>query len=392
MQLKNKKVFIRSYGCKVNQYETQLITDFCLEHNNTITQNINEAEAIIINSCTVTENADKECEYFIRKASKLPNKPQIILTGCFKTDKYPYVQTIKKEALFQNPSKQVIKNFANKSRAFVKIQDGCESFCSYCIVPYVRNKQWSKPAETALSEIKNLVSAGHAEIVLTGIHVGKYAYGLDKLLNEIIKINLPFRVRLSSIEVNEISEEIIQVFKNYSSKLCCHFHIPLQSASDKVLSAMRRNYTRSFYEQVINKLKNEIPNLALTTDVIVGFPQETEKDFEETFNFTRDTGFSDMHVFRYSDRAGTKAFEMDGKISAETIKERSKKLLTLKETLKNSYAEKFLGKKLNAVMIGENEVITENYLSLPVSFKQPETPIFKVTVVKENGLFTAQLF
>ncbi|MCL2389090.1 MAG: MiaB/RimO family radical SAM methylthiotransferase, partial [Elusimicrobia bacterium] len=356
--LSNKKIFIQSYGCKVNQYETRLIGDFVIAGGNAITADIYEADIIIINSCTVTENADKECEYFIRKHSKMPHNPKIILTGCLAQtlppEKYPQIQIIKnKETLFLEPDRQVVKNSAGKSRAFVKIQDGCESFCSYCIVPYVRIKNWSKPIETVIDEISGLSAKGHAEIVLTGIHVGKYLYGLDNLFNEIVRANLPLRVRLSSIEVTEITNEIIEIFKNNPAQLCRHVHVPLQSGSDKILKQMGRGYSRFFYKKTIEKLRSQMPDIAITTDIITGFPGESEYDFNDTFSFIKEgVTPSDMHVFRYSNRSGTKASLMPDKIDAKIIDSRMKKLFELKGILKNNYERKFLCKRLQAVMIG----------------------------------------
>ncbi|MDR2772141.1 MAG: MiaB/RimO family radical SAM methylthiotransferase [Elusimicrobiota bacterium] len=365
-----KKYFIYTFGCKVNKYESQLIAQKLNRNGFAASKNLENADIIIFNSCCVTNDADKECEYFIRKALKLDPFPKIILTGCLAKYKYSHLKTAfpqieiipDKNSLYDNPQ-QTINNFDNRSRAFLKIQDGCDSFCSYCIIPYVRNSLWSKPIETVLSEIETLVDKNYFEIVLTGIHIGKFNGGLWSLLKRIVEIPRNFRVRLSSVELNEIDENLVGLIKDNPDKICSHLHIPLQSGSDKILSLMNRKYRAKDYEKKINELSRLMTNICLSADIIVGFPQETSSLHKETLNFLSNNPFSRLHVFRYSDRNGTKASTLDNKVSIEEIKKRSKEVLLIDEQKRKIFLAQNIGKKRQAVCIGANKVLTDNYIS-----------------------------
>jgi threonylcarbamoyladenosine tRNA methylthiotransferase MtaB len=363
------KFFIYTFGCKVNRYETQLIVQKLKAQNFICAPTPKEADLIIFNSCSVTSQADKECLRFIRKSLKLSHHPKIILTGCMANnlpnDVLDEVEIIKdKSSLFSDPIKQTIENFDGRSRAFVKIQDGCDSFCSYCIVPYVRNVLWSKPKDLVLSEIKNLVLKGFSEIVLTGIHIGKYEWGLSSLLSDIIDLDLNFRVRLSSIELNEIDEDLLNLMIKNPQKICAHLHIPLQSASDKILKLMNRKYSAADYERKILELSKSMPQLCISTDIITGFPQETLDDHQLTLDFIADSPIARLHVFRYSDREQTAASKFPNKVDPQEIKRRSKTLMVLDALKRKEFLVKNIGKVRGAVYIGGGKALSDNYITI----------------------------
>ena len=238
-----KNLFIYTFGCKINQYESQLIKQKYIDNGYTFVDNINSADTVIVNSCSVTAYADKECNQLIKKL--VSKNKKILLTGCYAKvfkeqilKEFPDITIILKEEILKE-IKQEIKTFDNHSRAFVKIQDGCNSFCSYCIVPYARNILWSKPVNDVIEEINHLLDMGYLEIVLTGIHIGKYDKGVDFLLSEIFKnIKREFRIRLSSVEMHEITDNLKEIIKNEPVRMVRHLHIPLQSGCDKILKDM----------------------------------------------------------------------------------------------------------------------------------------------------------
>ncbi|MDR1695110.1 MAG: MiaB/RimO family radical SAM methylthiotransferase [Endomicrobium sp.] len=383
-----KKYYIYTFGCKVNQYETRLISEKFKKDNFEPAQNPEEADIVIFNSCTVTAEADKECEYYLRKTLKLGSRPEIILTGCMaknKTprlrDSFPEVKIVEnKDELYAAPEKQSVKTFEGRSRAFLKIQDGCDSFCSYCIVPFVRNRLWSKPESEVLSEIENFVKSGYPEIVLTGIHVGKYGGGITKLIKKIIEIPLEFRVRVSSIELNEIDGGLISLMKDNPEKICRHLHIPLQSGSDEILAKMNRRYTTGDFARKTDKILTELPDSAVTTDIITGFPGETEKHHGETCDFVKRTSFSRFHIFRYSDRSGTKASQFPDKVKTEEIKKRSDDLFRIDKTKRKTFLSRHAGTKRKAVYAGKNKALTDNYITVRIPEKQ--SGIFEVKITE----------
>ena len=379
------KLFIYTFGCKINQYESQIIREkYCL-NNFTYVDKFEQADVIIINSCSVTAHADKQCEQIIKKFHINNEKAKIILTGCFAKvskekilQKFPFVEILMKEEILKN-AEQKINNFDNHSRAFIKIQDGCNSFCSYCIVPYARNIMWSKPIEKIIEEINNLTDIGYSEIVLTGIHIGKYDKGISFLLSQIYKnINKNFRIRLSSIEVNEITDELIKIMKNEKDRFCHHLHIPLQSASDKVLKDMNRKYLSKDFLDKMNMLKQNFPDISITTDVICGFPTETDNDFDITYNFLKDNEFARLHVFPFSPRQGTKAFYLKQVYKNGQAKTRTDKLLQLSKDLEQNYFNRFLHTKRKAVSLRGNKALTDNYITIE-------------NVKKQKGIFDIEI-
>jgi threonylcarbamoyladenosine tRNA methylthiotransferase MtaB len=382
-----KTYYIHTFGCKVNQYESQLILENFKKNNFERVLKPEEANIIVLNSCTVTAKADKECHYFIRKFSKLLNKPKIMLTGCLAKNKnihlkemFPNIEIVTdKTTLFNDAKKQSVCGLDKHSRAFLKIQDGCNSFCSYCIVPYVRNVLWSKPKKKVISEITNLAENGYNEIVLTGIHVGKYEEGLSSLIRKIIQIDLNFRIRISSIELNEIDDDLIKLMNGNSDKICHHLHIPLQSGSQEILKQMNRKYTTKNFEEKITQIFKKLPDLSLTTDIITGFPGETDVNHKETCEFVKKLPFSGFHIFSYSDRQGTKACELKNKVPAIEIKNRSKDLFKIDLDKKRKFLNRNLGTKRKAVKIGLDKALTDNYITV------------KTDVSKNSGIFEIEI-
>lgn len=381
---------IYTLGCKVNTYESNVMSDI-LKNNNYV-ETSNNADVAIINTCTVTNTADNKSLKTIRHAIKENPNAIILVCGClsqnkvdiineidgvniiigniFKTKIIEYIERFKKEkkqiidihninnTVFETMS---LNNF-NKTRAFVKIQDGCNNFCTYCVIPYTRGNVRSKPKEEVIDEIKKLIHNGHKEIVLTGIHTGNYGsefdnYDFANLLEDLVKIDGLERLRISSIEITELNDRVLKVIED-NSILVDHMHIPLQSGSDEVLKRMNRKYDKNYFINKINKIRTIRPNISITTDVIVGFPGETEKEFLETIDTIKKVRFTKLHVFPYSKRDKTKAATLPNQVDQNTKKERVKILLNLSKELEIEYMNKYI----NSEIIFIPEVRKDNYL------------------------------
>ena len=330
------KVGICSLGCKVNIYESELVTNILKNNNYEIVDFEDIADIYIINTCSVTNESDKKSRKMINRAKKNNPNAIIIVMGCYSQvnaedidvdivlgnkDKSKIVDIIeeykktkeKKKIIYDLTKvefeKMEINNFDNHTRAFVKIQDGCNAFCSYCIIPYVRGRVRSKAPEDVINEVTTLVEKGYKEIVLTGIHTGRYGIdintSLEELLNRLVKIPNIYRIRLSSIEINEITPGIKKLLKE-NRVMAKHLHIPLQSGSNKILKLMNRRYNKEEFLSMVEDLKT-IEDISLTTDLIVGFPKETEEEFNETIDTLNKIGFTKIHTFPYSKRKGTPA-------------------------------------------------------------------------------------
>lgn len=378
------RYYIINLGCKVNAYESKVMSDL-LSNAGYLKGSIDDADIYIINTCFVTNVAEHKSFQMIRKA--INKKPKIVIVcGCLtqikseevskipgvdivignkdKTKIVDYIKQNKKitkiydisNAEFENMS---LNNF-DKTRAFVKIQDGCNNFCSYCIIPYTRGGLRSKKKEDIINEIKSLINYGHKEIVLTGIHTGNYGdetYSFADLLNDIVKIEGIKRLRISSIEITEINDRVIDVIKN-NEVLVDHMHIPLQAGSDTILSLMNRKYDTAYFINKINKLRSVRPNMSITTDVIVGFPGETDSLFNETVETIKQIKFAKLHVFPYSLREGTKASLMENQVSDIIKKQRVNVLLNLSKELELEYMNKFVGSQITFIP----EVYKDGYL------------------------------
>ena len=377
------KYYIINLGCKVNAYESKVMSDL-LTNAGYIKGSIDDADYYIVNTCFVTNEAEKKSLQAIRKVIKKDHK-KIIVVGCMPQVKPEVLKDLDIDVILGNKDKSKIVEYIksndkitkiydlsnttfedmqlnnfDKTRAFVKIQDGCNNFCSYCINPYTRGNVRSKDKDLVLCEIKSLIKNGHKEIVLTGIHTGNYGYSnydFASLLKDIVKIDGLIRLRISSIEITEINDDVISVIKD-NNILVDHMHIPLQSGSDTILELMNRKYDKKYFIEKINKLRIIRPNISITTDVIVGFPGETEELFNETIDTIKKVNFSKLHVFPYSKREGTKASVMDNQVDDKVKKERVHILLELSRKLEIDYMNKFLNTKVTFIP----EVYKDGYL------------------------------
>lgn len=377
---------IYTLGCKVNTYESNVIEEQLIKEGYKKVKQNEHADVIIVNTCTVTNTSDSKSRKMIHRAKNegsiviaagcmIQNKKEdenadILIGNVGKSKIDEYIKEYSKNKQKIKDIKDVMNtcfeemklNNFNKTRAFVKIQDGCNNFCSYCVIPYTRGNVRSKKKEDVLTEIKELVNKGHKEIVLTGIHTGHYGednenYKLADLLLDILKIEGLERLRISSIEVTELDDKFLDVLKN-NKVLVDHMHIPLQSGSDKILKLMNRKYDIKYFKEKINTIRNIRPDMSITTDLIVGFPGETEEDFNETIKNLKEINFSKIHVFPYSRRKGTIADEMENQIKEEIKKERVKKIMEISNELEKKYMEKFVGKDLEFIP----EIKKDNYL------------------------------
>ena len=406
------KFNIVTFGCKVNQYESNMMKERMLSSNFFYVENISEANIIDVNTCSVTNVADKKCLKMIRRIKREYPNSILVVAGCSSQNKQEiyenldidilignkdkskidillkeYIKTHKRYVKFYNDRKldfedMLISDY-NHIRAFIKIEDGCDNFCSYCIIPYVRGSVRSKNFETVIKEAKLLTQKGHKEIVLTGIHTGHYmdnGYDLTDLINELSKIEDLLRIRISSIEITELNDKFLNMLST-NKKVCDHLHIPLQAGSDEILKKMNRKYDLKYYKEKIKKIRMIRPNISITTDIIVGFPYETDKLFNETLEFSRKMNFSKIHVFPYSIRLGTSAANMPNQVDESIKKERVKKLMDLSETMEKEYYNKFVGKELdilveecdNNVSIGHSS----NYLMIRLNEKLEVGQIYK---------------
>ena len=410
------KVAIQSLGCKVNLYESEYITDQFQKAGYEIVPFQEIADVYIINTCSVTNTSDVKSRKVIHQAIRRNPDACIVAIGCFieanhdyhedgvdillgnanKSKVLEYVerywQTKQKANYFVTPIPEkfddmTMSTFLGRTRAFIKIQDGCENFCSYCIIPYVRGKCRSKNFQTVLEEIQNYVQHGYKEVVLTGIHTGNYGVDLGTdfaaLLREIVKINGLVRLRISSIEITELTDEVLQIIRD-NDVIVNHLHIPLQAGSDKILRLMNRKYDLAYFKQKMEQIREIRPDISLTTDIIVGFPSETEEDFQDTLSFVREVQFSKVHVFPYSRRSGTVAADMAEQVPGDVKKDRVRRLLALSKELETEYMKKFIGKTLPVLMeVNRTDYSlghTSNYLLVKVPGEYQSEDLVDVTI------------
>ncbi|MFQ5867340.1 MAG: tRNA (N(6)-L-threonylcarbamoyladenosine(37)-C(2))-methylthiotransferase MtaB [bacterium] len=373
----SKSVATYTVGCKVNQYETALIEEELEETGFKIVPFSQIADYYLINTCTVTLRTDQKCREYIRSALRRNRIAKIVVTGCYAERSPDELKKISPQCqIFDNYQKKdiaeclakeafgiketrkfsekhtLISKFPSHTRAFVKIQDGCNSFCSYCIIPYVREVVSSRPINEVLSETKRLLDSGYKEIVLCGINLGNY-HELIPLLEKLNSLQGLQRIRISSIEPLHIDEEFIAAMKSLS-KICHHLHIPIQSGDDHILKLMNRNYTTQDYQQIIEMVRKSIPDVGISTDLIVGFSGETDRRFCNTYDFVKKMGFSKVHIFRFSPRPGTLASRLPGRVSASEVRWRSRMLDNLEKELREKFYRQYLNKEL--VVLFERKV------------------------------------
>lgn len=413
------KVGICSLGCKVNIYESELVTNILKNNNYTVVDFEDKADIYIINTCSVTNESDKKSRKMINRAKKNNPAAIIIVMGCYSQvnaedidvdivlgnkDKSKIVEIIeeyiktkqKKKIIYDltkvDFEKMEITNFDSHTRAFVKIQDGCNAFCSYCIIPYVRGRVRSKDPEDVIKEVTTLVEKGYKEIVLTGIHTGRYGTDinttLEELLNKLVNIPNIYRIRLSSIEINEITPGIKELLKE-NKVMAKHLHIPLQSGSNKILKLMNRRYNKEEFLSMVDNLR-DIPDISLTTDLIVGFPNEDEEEFNETIDTLKKIGFTKIHTFPYSKRKGTPAAIMDNQVSPEEKKKRVHRILDLSNKYEHNFYESKIGKIYDGVVEvhsnGTTIVHTSNFIPVIINDIVEEGTIVDVKIEKVEDL------
>lgn len=412
-------------GCKVNFYDTEAIWQLFKNEGYEQVDFESTADVYLINTCTVTNTGDKKSRQIIRRAVRRNPDAVIAVTGCYAQTSpaeimaiegvdlvigtqdrekiMTFVNQIQGDRQPVNAVRNIMKtrdfeeldvpDFNERTRAFLKIQEGCNNFCTFCIIPWSRGLSRSRAPQSVLEQAKQLVASGYKEIVLTGIHTGGYGddmenYNLTSLLWDLDKVEGLERIRISSIEASQIDDAMIDVL-NRSSKMCRHLHIPLQAGEDAVLKRMRRKYTTAEFAAKIKRLHEAMPGVAITTDVIVGFPGETEEMFENGFRFMEELKFAEMHVFPYSKRTGTPAARMDDQVDEEVKNERVHKLIDLSEKMQLAYAEQYVGQVLDVIperdykgAPGTGFVMgyTDNYIQ--VVFNGSESLIGKLCRVK----------
>lgn len=410
-----KSVGIYTLGCKVNTYESEFVANELKKAGYVLKDFDDICDVYIINTCTVTNNSDSKSRKTIRQAIKRNPDACVVAMGCFiaankdyrengldivigNKDKAKIVSLLdeyfkNKEVIVKSYDKRLnefedmrINEFPGRTRAFVKIQDGCDNFCSYCIIPFARGKCRSKREDEVIEEVTDLVNNGYKEVVLTGIHTGSYGTDLDTsfadLLNKLVKIKGLERLRISSIETTELNEEVLDVLRK-SKVIVDHLHIPIQAGSDEILKLMNRKYDLDFFFNKIKEIRQIRPNISISTDVIVGFPGETEELFEKTIDTCKKLEFSKLHVFPFSERHGTKASRMDGKLRGDVKKNRAKRLIEVSHELEENYMKKFINKEevlVEEYKDGYSYGHTSNFLYVKVKGQLPHNELVKVKI------------
>lgn len=411
-------------GCKVNQYETEAMEELFSAAGYEIVPYSQIADVYVINTCSVTSMGDAKSRRMIRRARKLNPEAIIAVTGCYAQTAPEEVLAIegvnlvvgnqekskiteKVEALSNNIKVNDvldimhthefehlnITHYDNRTRAFIKIQDGCSQFCSYCIIPYARGPVRSRAESEILDEIRTLTSHGFTEFILAGIHVASYGHdlpsaSLEQLINKVDKIDGVKRIRLSSIEPMTLNRDFVENIKN-CTKLCPHFHISLQSGCDETLKRMNRKYTTAQYADIVDGLRTAFPDVAITTDIMTGFPGETDEEFENTAKFTSEIAFADAHVFQYSQRKGTPAARRKDQIRPEIKEERSKRIIDITQKSRNEFLKKFVGRNMEVlfeqpVQGGYFEGKTSNYITVYVKTNENLHSKYKTVRLSET--------
>ncbi len=420
---KNKVVSFYTLGCKVNQYESNAMEQKFIENGYSAAKSGDIADIYVVNTCSVTNVAERKSRQMMRRAKQINPSAIIVVCGCYaqvakeEIEKMPEVDIVigineknnivsiveefikekEKITLVEDVSNQKefldfgSTTYTEKNRAVIKVQDGCNMFCSYCIIPYARGRIRSRQIASVVEEVENIAKEDIKEVVVTGIHVASYGkdleedVGLIDLLEEINKVNGIERIRLSSLEPTIITKDFLDRLIKLE-KICDHFHLSLQSGCDKTLKAMNRKYDTKTYREVVDLIRNYYPNAAITTDIIVGFPGETDEDFEECYKFAEEIKFYMMHVFKYSPRKGTPAAKRDDQIDGNIKEERSNRLIELSSKLQNEYNEMYVGKEVK-VLIEELEDgyfkgHTTNYIEVFAKGKKEKDYINSIVNVK----------
>lgn len=405
--MNNLTFFVYSLGCKVNNYEAHAVQQLFLEKG--MVYDNNNPDVIVINTCAVTHVSEQKSRQHIRHFKKQFPHAVIVVMGCYSQKESSYctnqleadivVGTTNKYLIYDllikylNNHEKIclinknIKEFKYEEicqtayienvRSYLKIQDGCNNFCSYCLIPYLRGKPRSRSLMDIVNEAKHIVSLGIKEIVVSGIHIGSYGYDLENvnfaiLIEQLLKIDNLKRLTISSIEASEISDDFINLYLKYPN-LAKHIHIPLQSGSEKILKLMNRKYNKKEFLSVIKKIKNIVPDIAITTDVIVGFPGESDENFKETYDFIKEAGFAQLHVFPFSKRENTLAYHLKNQVDEQIKKSRAKSLRDLSSELYEAFKNTQNNKTLNVLIESYNPKTnkyfghSENYIGVELS-------------------------
>ena len=399
-----KKAAFYTLGCKVNQYETEAMAELFADSGYEIKEFTEVADVYVINTCSVTNMGDRKSRQIIRREKKLNPNAVIAVTGCYAqtapdevlaiegvnlvlgTKDRKNIVTLVEELNTESNINHVsdimsnhefeelqIKQYSNRTRAFIKIQEGCNQFCSYCIIPYARGPVRSRAKDDVVREIKELAHNGFKEIILVGIHVASYGVDLgdttlESLIMDVDKIDGVERIRLSSIEPMTLNQEFIDSIKD-SKKLCHHFHISLQSGCDETLKRMNRKYTTAQFKGIVDGLREAFDDVAITTDIMVGFPDESDEEFNKTVEFVRNIKFADAHVFQYSQRRGTPAAKRPNQISPDIKEKRSKIIIAETQKTRDEFINRFIGKTMRVLFEqpakdGLFEGKTDNYITV----------------------------
>ncbi len=367
------RVAFKTIGCRLNQFETDsLITRF-KENGIEIVNSFADSDAVIINTCTVTSKSDYKSRNIIKKAIKENPNAIVIVTGCYAETDAETIKAIRGvDYVINNENKSRVMDILLKhqsleeskisghvfdfpapvkgihTRAYLKVQDGCDNYCSYCKVAIARGIEKSRDISSVIYDFNKIISAGIKEIVLTGVNTGSYQSGIESLLKSLLTISGDFRIHISSIEMRYVNSVLIEIFKN--PQICYHLHIPLQSGSDKILKKMNRKYSKEQFLNMVKNIKHELPCINLTTDVIVGFPGETDEDFNHTLDVIKESEFSHIHTFKYSPRKGTKAYSFKDDVPEDVKKSRSFTIRELSKTNLIGYKQKFINKPLQVLI------------------------------------------
>lgn len=418
-----KRAALYTLGCRVNQYETEAMAESFIKSGYSIVDFEEEADVYVINTCTVTSIGDKKSRQMIRRSKKRNPNAVVVVAGCYSqvapkevaaiegvdiivgTSDKNTIPTLVEEFLKNHSQINHVDNIMNirkfeeleideyqeRTRAFLKIQDGCDRFCSYCMIPYARGPVRSREPENIVKEVEKLAANGFKEIILSGIHVASYGkdlggVNLTDIIERINKIDGVERVRIGSVDPTFFSESVLERLKNVD-KLCHHFHLSLQSGCTETLKRMNRHYTAEEYKTIVERLRDVFKDVSVTTDVIVGFPGETEEEFDTTYKFLKDIKLSKMHVFKYSPRKGTRAEKLPNQIDPHVKEERSKALIDMDHEFEKEFVEKFMGSTMKVLFeekVGENiKGYTENYIR--VSVEGDESICGSILPVKITG-------
>lgn len=403
-----RKVAFYTLGCKVNQYDTEAVLEKFKEVGYEVVDFNEYADVYVVNTCTVTHLSDRKCRQMLRKTKKINPNSILVAMGCyaqiaadkikdqvseidiivgtdkrnqivevveeFEKDRFETINLVSNIMDVNEFEEMTISHLGERTRVYIKVQEGCNNYCSYCIIPYTRGKIRSRKEEQVVEEVKKLAGLGFKEIILTGIHV--LAYGKDlgdtnliQLLKRVHEVEGIERIRMSSIEPVAITEEFIDALREMP-KVCHHFHLSLQSGCDTVLRRMNRKYTTEEYAKSVEDLRQLWPDVAITTDIIVGFPGETDKEFKETLEFVERIKLSQIHIFPFSPREGTPAAKMKGQIAPEVKEKREKELAAKESILRTEYMAQFVGKEMSVLFEKHQEGkvagYTSNYLRVQV--------------------------